>query len=260
MLRPAVGTPQGADLNGQMPSSASSPWQMPSSASSPRQMRDSPLLAHARRTQIDAQAGRTSARVRELMQINASTTQFDEEPAEPPNSGVVENPGYVPMFTGSPMRSAMSNRGTIEGDVPSKSLLLSRRPRSRSKDWRYTLESEGLNQVTDSERQDWHSVSTRATPGKQLSPEEVKAECEYQDWRSTSARFQPRLQPTPAESRPSLSPFVGELGLGRHATGDDDDQDSDDGSDESSSDMDPSCPFLREDIPSERTHPICIGI
>jgi hypothetical protein len=259
--------------------------QMSPSASFPQQVRDSPLPAHVRRTQIEVQAGRNSARVRELSQENASPFQYDEDLTEGHYSRGVENPGYIPMFTGSPMRSASLNmeadrvvplpsttarknitqrrsrdRGTNEGDVPPSSSLLSRRPRSRSKDRRYSMESEGLNQMADCERQDWRPAVAWSRPRNQLSPspDVVKAECEYQDWRSTSAKFQPQRQLPPEERQSSLPPFVGARELGRHSDYDDafQDQDSDSGSQESSVDMDFNASFLREYIPSEKTHPI----
>jgi hypothetical protein len=271
MLRHAVSDLQDAGVYGQM-----SPPASPS-----RQMGESPLLAHVRRTQIDAQAARTAARMRELSQDTASSLHLNDGPTESHHSSVVENPGYIPMFTGSPLRSASLNvaadrvvplpsttarknitqrrsrdRGINGEEIPFGPSLLSRRPRSRSKDRRYSMESEGVNHVEDCERQDWRSASARARPRNQQSPspDVVKAECEYQDWRSTSAMFQPQRQ-IPLESRQSsLPPFVGSREQGTHEGFHDEDSDID--SQESSVDLAFDVPFLREYIPTVETHPI----
>jgi hypothetical protein len=123
---------------------------------------------------------------------------------------VLEDPNYIPMFTVTPLMSAMfdpptervapataarrnithrrpRDRARATGDSSPDPELLSRRPRLRSKDRRYSMEYDAI--VED---------------------------CERQDWRATSARFQPQQQPAPAKSTIHLSPFWVGVDEGRH--------------------------------------------
>ena len=149
----------------------------------------SPLLDYVRRSQVEALAERTSARVREL--------QTEDEP-DPEDVVVDEQERLaqmiqgVPMFTGVPLRSSMfssppavpaalpdekipattarvnitqrRSRGKARDDgntAPSESLL-SRRPRDREKDRRYSIES--VQGKEDDERQNWRSATARHKP------------------------------------------------------------------------------------------------
>ena len=149
----------------------------------------SPLLDYVRRSQVEALAERTSARVREL--------QTEDEP-DPEDVVVDEQERLaqmiqgVPMFTGVPLRSSMFNsppavpaalpeekipattarvnitqrrsRGKARDDgntAPSESLL-SRRPRNREKDRRYSIES--VQGKEDDGRQNWRSATARHKP------------------------------------------------------------------------------------------------
>ena len=163
-----------------------SPGQV-SSRSSP----SSPLLDYVRNAQMAAQEQRTSSRIRELTMGQGMSTydlsgspvhasgrsatgiSLDVTPTAIP-VGRLESrhhddgtPSVVPAtvvrrnITQRRSRGKEKDDGTIAPD-PS---ILSRRPRSRSKDRRYSIEAEGLT-VEDCERQDWRSASAvnRPTP------------------------------------------------------------------------------------------------
>ncbi len=111
MLRRAIGTPQKSEVSEQQPVLAS-PARIQKSSTSP-------LLAHVKRTQADAQANRTSERVRELMRDGAPSSGRKTELGEVATVNesatmngfqqrkVLEDPNYIPMFPGTPLRSAM---------------------------------------------------------------------------------------------------------------------------------------------------------
>ena len=150
----------------------------------PRQRDASPLLDHVRTSQIQAQAHRTATRLNELQQEKlakeaARRSQASENIKSP---RTLRGDIATPMFSGTPMRSdslihqpsmAMPatqarrnitqrrsrDRGIDEGtDVP-QSFRVARRSRGRSKDRRYSVESTGVNEIADCERQDWRSTS-----------------------------------------------------------------------------------------------------
>jgi hypothetical protein len=277
MLRQAIGAPPEVEVFEQQPALAS-PTRISISTSSQ-------LLAHVKKTQADAQANRTAERARELMRDGTPSTGRKVKLAEfntknGSQQGVLEDPNHIPMFTGSPLRSAMfdppavrvapatearrnitqrrsRDRARETGDSSPKPEVVSRRPRCRSKDRRYSLESEGYEE-----------------------------DCERHDWRATSARSHLRQQPAPApapctahlsrywvgvsEDRQYISKDEGDresvqeedLGINSNlayrvpsSTGFDDNVSG------SSSEIlfpavDPNTPFLREYIPSEETHPV----
>ncbi len=167
-----------------------SPGQV-SSRSSP----NSPLLDYVRYAQMAAQEQRTSARVRELtMGQGMSTYDLSGSPVRAGGRSATGisldvTPTAIPVGSWEPRhhgdgipsvvpatvvrrnitqrrsRGKEKDDGTIAPD-PS---ILSRRPRSRSKDRRYSIEAEGLT-AGNCERQDWRSASAvnRPTP---ISPE-----------------------------------------------------------------------------------------
>ena len=137
----------------------------------------SPLLEFTKRTQREALESRTTARVRELTQ-GVETLPHDGRGGSP-DSGAVNavlrnDPDGVrgelmESSSGSAVPPTVVRRNVTqrrsrgkpkdEGDSLPPASLLARRPRSRSKDRRYSLESTGG--MKNCERQDWRSASIR---------------------------------------------------------------------------------------------------
>ena len=133
----------------------------------------SPALDYVRRTQTEAQEARVTARMRELMMGRTLTPDGARAKPNGGSSSSVESPeGQHMMVPPTAVRRNVTQRrskgrATDVGDTAPMESLLTRRPRSRSKDRRYSLESIG-----------------RESP-------RIGAACESQDWRSASARFGP---------------------------------------------------------------------
>ena len=94
-------------------------------------------------------------------------SRWSKHPTDGGSSSAGSPTGRVSAVSPTAVRRNITQRRSKgktkdEGDTLPLASLLSRRPRSRSKDWRYSLESTG-----------------------------IEAACENQDWRHTSARFQP---------------------------------------------------------------------
>jgi hypothetical protein len=196
MLRRAIGSPQTLELSEQQSMMASPVRTQKGSIS--------PLLAHVKKTQADALANRTSERVRELMRDGTPSSGRKAELVEDATGNglqqrkVLEDPNYIPMFTGTPLRSGMfdppaervvpatearrnithrrsRDRVRATGDLSPNPALVSRLPRRRSRDRRYSLESEGI--VEDCERQEWRATSARFQPQSNLPKLRVRFIC-----------------------------------------------------------------------------------
>jgi len=250
---------------------------------SPVKMRGSPtspMLDYVKRTQMEAQERRTATRISALIDDEKGLDRVNLQMRVSPAMNVARSPEDLARTSGSPSRQSMigpsspsiasasgvrrnitqrRSRDKVRDNGASApfSGLLTRRPRSRSQDRRYSLESRrGLE------------------------------ECERQDWRATSARFLPRT----AEKKPTLeergrtvhlSPylFIESEDEGKDETGDDQEvrtntqtglayrvpsstRPGESDSESSSSDslpvtyLDPTTPFLRSNIPPEDKYPI----
>ena len=146
------------------------------SSSSPQSPnRRSELLDHVRRTQLEALENRTQERVKELLQGATMSPQVGSaresmrtrsavklSPSESmkQDSGSVNVPNTAIRRNVTQRRSR--GRAKDEGDQAPSLGLLDRRPRSRSKDRRYSVESQG--ELADCERQDWRSAGARFQP------------------------------------------------------------------------------------------------
>jgi hypothetical protein len=143
---------------------------------------------------MEAQANRTSRRLREILQEDNTN---DDEHVGGRSDDTING---VRIFTGQPLRSAMfdsspveaipveeaaatlvpptavrrnvtqrrsRDKGRDEGDRAPSAALLSRRPRSRSKDRRCSMESTGARH--DCERQDWRATRALVQPSQTSS-------------------------------------------------------------------------------------------
>ena len=113
-----------------------------------RSMRGSPLLDAVRQTHHEALAHRTTKRIEDLREevlTRVSPPHYDEAVRLPTVS-----PRGTPALIANSMKRNITqrrSRGRVsdDGSTAPTSLLLSRRPRSRSKDRRYSLESKTIN-------------------------------------------------------------------------------------------------------------------
>jgi hypothetical protein len=128
----------------------------------------SPTLDYVRRTQVEAQEKRVTDRVRELMAGRTFTPDGARAQLNEEGSSSVRSPGgrqsVVPPTAVKRNITQRRSRGKLkdEGDAVPSASLLSRRPRSRSKDRRYSVESTGMEATC--ERQDWRSASAKFKP------------------------------------------------------------------------------------------------
>ena len=119
----------------------------------------SPLLDHVRSTQTQAMEQRTAARVRALMETSRTEKRNDElrgtgQTYQSSSQGFQGSSsplltGKSPVITGSVARRNITQRKSRgrsrdDGNTAPDSSLLARRPRSRPKDRRYSLESNGV--------------------------------------------------------------------------------------------------------------------
>lgn len=136
--------------------------------------RRSALLEHVRKTQVEALENRTQVRVKELLQGATMSPQVGGASELMSRSAIKLSPAEsvkresdVTNLPNTEVRRNVTqrrSRGRARDDgeqAPSESLL-NRRPRSRSKDRRYSLESSG--KPADCERQDWRSAGARFQP------------------------------------------------------------------------------------------------
>ena len=154
-----------------------------------RQRAASPLLEHVRTNQIQAQAHRTATRLNELQQEKLAKeaerrSRVMENRTSPK---ALEEDIASPMFSGTPLRSdslihqssmAMPatqarrnitqrrsrDRGNDGGTDAPQTGRVARRPRGRSRDRRYSVESTGAGGQADCERQDWRSAQATMSP------------------------------------------------------------------------------------------------
>jgi hypothetical protein len=112
----------------------------------------SPLLDHVRSTQTQAMEQRTATRIRTLMETEKrndelrGTYQSSSQRLQGSSSPLLT--GRSPMMSGSVVRRNITQRKSRgrsrdDGSTAPDASLLARRPRSRSKDRRYSLESNG---------------------------------------------------------------------------------------------------------------------
>ena len=210
----------------------------------------SPHLDFVKRTQVLAQEQRVNARVRELMEGSANASKdhrtYDDcmevpgaskDPVLPSDSVI---PSTVIRRNITQRRS--KGKSVDKGEMAPRSSLLLRKPRSRSKDRRYSFESTGG--IADCERPDWRAASARFPP--------------------TTAGRDPKSEP----SRPVNSRESGEDGGVQEESGDprvnlanrvssstkEHAPLASSGS-RRSYQLDSTAPFLRENIPPEGEHP-----
>ena len=136
--------------------------------------RRSALLEHVRKTQVEALENRTQARVKELLQGATMSPQGGGAPESVTRSAIKLSPAEsvkrgsdVTNLPNTEVRRNVTQRRSRgrardEGEQAPLESLLSRRPRSRSKDRRYSVESSG--ETADCERQDWRSAGARFQP------------------------------------------------------------------------------------------------
>ena len=209
MLRRAQGSPSTDD--------ATRPSLPKESPGTLRGSSTSPMLDYVKMTQREAQERRTATRMSELMNEAKGSDGVDLQIQEPLTTNVERSPRDRGGFSGSPVRSSIlgpsaasvasasgarrnitqrRSRDKVKdtGDSAPSSALLARRPRSRSQDRRYSLESRGGIE-----------------------------DCERQDWRATSARVLPRT----AEKRPTLEERSRTVHLSPYLFGGSDDEDKD---------------------------------
>jgi hypothetical protein len=130
----------------------------------------SPHLDFVKRTQVLAQEQRVNTRVRELMEGSANDPKdhrtYDDCMEVPGASRdpVLLSDSVVPstVIRRNITQRRSKGKSVDKGEMAPRSSLLLRRPRSRSKDRRYSFESTGG--IADCERPDWRAASARFPP------------------------------------------------------------------------------------------------
>lgn len=187
--------------------SRATPKAKPSSASSRRSLVDSPLLEHVRRTQIEAMRARTARRIEkvnsEFNQVTMDEEVLKSEFCEDDDDNLLQResdqlrrspPTYfeatseIPEFSTefsrvpeSAMRRNITQRRSRgkakdEDDRVLDASRVSRRPRSRSKDRRYSIESTGVlhhPELSFTDMQDVRSARAMVRPKAPASPARI---------------------------------------------------------------------------------------
>jgi hypothetical protein len=239
-----------------------------SSRSSP----NSSLLDYVRHAQMAAQEQRTTARIRELTQDqglsnyglsespvrawgrNTADASLDSTPTAVSvgswNSGYHEGgmSNVVPVTVVRRNITQRRSRGweMDNGSTAPDPSILSRRPRSRSKDRRYSIEAEGIA-VVGCERQDWRSASAANRPTF-IAPDFKDLDVglqssSRQNVKSEEGKFR-RESNSPKKTDSTTTPDKFVRGSNSAVL-----------PESPSAQMDQIAPFLRDYIPSEETDP-----